>query len=138
MFSIIKNLKQLKYLAYHDTLTGLLNRNWLYKNIDNIHKQYVYFIDINNLHEVNKSGHTIGDKYILEILESIKLYIISKDDIFVRYAGDEFIIFSNKNKLLQTNSFYCVGYSKIEQDIQCAICNADEAMIKEKNKRNQK
>lgn len=65
MFSRIKRLyeeyKELKYLAYHDTLTGLLNRNWFYKNINNIDVKYIYFIDINNLHEINKKGHSYGD-----------------------------------------------------------------------------
>ena len=51
MLSRIKRIfteyKEIKYLAYHDSLTGLLNRNWLYKNIDFIDHKYVYFIDIN-------------------------------------------------------------------------------------------
>ena len=72
MFKIIKHWKELKYLAYHDSLTGLLNRNWLYKNIDQINTKYVYFIDINDLHKVNENGHTFGDEYIKVAIATIK------------------------------------------------------------------
>jgi len=73
----------LKYLAYHDSLTGLLNRNWLYKNIDQIKAKYVYFIDINDLHKVNEKGHTFGDEYIKKVIATIK-----HNGTLLRYAGD--------------------------------------------------
>lgn len=121
--------RELRYLAYHDSLTGLLNRNWLYKNIDKIKAKYVYFIDINNLHEINKSGHTFGDKHIKKCVNLIN---IDKNNIFIRYAGDEFILFSNHENLLKTNTLYSVGISKIENDIESAINYADCNMIKSK------
>ena len=72
MFRFIKEYKELRYLAYHDSLTKLYNRNWLYKNIDSIKRKYVYFIDINDLHEINKAGHTFGDKHIIKCVDAIK------------------------------------------------------------------
>lgn len=75
-FRFRKELKELKYLAYHDSLTNLLNRNWLKKNIEKINYKYVYFIDINNLHNINKNGHSFGDEYIKMITYSIKKNLV--------------------------------------------------------------
>jgi GGDEF domain-containing protein len=125
--------KQLKYLAYHDTLTGLFNRNWLHDNIDNINHKYIFFIDINNLKDVNKNGHTIGDEHIKAIVKSIKVMLSTKD-IFLRYAGDEFIVFSNSKDCLTTNTFYAVGTSNLSYDKIKSIINADKNMILNKTK----
>lgn len=130
---IINDYKKVKYLAYHDGLTNLLNRNWLYENMNTINKKHVYFIDINNLHEINTKGHIEGDNYIKLIVEMIQ-YRIKKDDIFIRYAGDEFIIFSNTINLLESNNYYCVGFSHVFLENPIAIQIADMNMIKEKNK----
>jgi len=126
-------IKKLEYLAYHDSLTNLLNRNWLYKNIDNIKQSYVYFIDINDLHSINKKGHMFGDDHIIFVVKSIK---IDKDEILIRYAGDEFILFTNKKNKLHCNKLYSVGVSVINGSIKNAINNADENMII--NKKNQR
>jgi GGDEF domain-containing protein len=131
MFSRIKRIyreyKELKYLAYHDSLTGLLNRNWLYKNIDQIKTKYVYFIDINDLHKVNENGHTFGDEYIKKAIATIK-----HNGTLLRYAGDEFILFSNFENEIYTNDYFSVGISKVKGCLIKAINFADTEMLKSK------
>lgn len=124
---IYENYKELKYLAYHDSLTGLLNRNWLYKNINNIKAKYVYFIDVNDLHKVNENGHKVGDDYIKKVIGNIK-----HNGTLIRYAGDEFILFSDFENEISTNEYFSVGVSKIDGCIIDAIDNADKEMIKSK------
>lgn len=131
MFSRIKRIyqeyKELKYLAYHDSLTGLLNRNWLYKNIDQIKANYVYFIDINDLHKVNENGHTFGDEYIKKAIATIK-----HNGTLLRYAGDEFILFSDFENEIYTNEYFSVGMSKVNGCLIKAINFADTEMLKSK------
>lgn len=131
MFSRIKRIyreyKELKYLAYHDSLTGLLNRNWLYKNIDQIKAKYVYFIDINDLHKVNENGHTFGDEYIKKAIATIK-----HNGTLLRYAGDEFILFSDFENEIYTNEYFSVGISKVNGCLIKAINFADSEMLKSK------
>lgn len=131
MFSRIKRIyreyKELKYLAYHDSLTGLLNRNWLYKNIDQIKTKYVYFIDINDLHKINEKGHTFGDEYIKKAIATIK-----HNGILLRYAGDEFILFSDYENETNTNQFFSVGIAEHNGCLVKAINLADTEMLKSK------
>ena len=127
----INEYKELRYLAYHDSLTGLLNRNWLNANKISIKHSYVYFIDINNLTEVNKSGHTVGDEYIINVVKHITKF---KGDYLIRYAGDEFILFSNYENTIITNKLYAVGMSKNTGDLSESIMIADIRMIESKNK----
>jgi GGDEF domain-containing protein len=124
---IIRNYNTLKHLAYYDMLTGLLNRNWFYKNINKLKYKYVYFIDINDLHKINKHGHAVGDEHIKKIILGIK-----HNGVLLRYAGDEFLLFSNNENEISTNSLISVGVSKIEKDILAAINIADAEMLKSK------
>ena len=128
----IKDFRELKYLAYHDSLTKLLNRNWIHKNLDfiRVKYQYIYFIDINDLREINKSGHTYGDEYIKKVVNSIHLY---DDDILCRYAGDEFILFSNRLNAIKTNYLFAVGFFKMGDNCIESIQWADIEMIRAKN-----
>lgn len=127
MFKIIKYWKELKYLAYHDSLTGLFNRNWLYRNIDQIKSNYVYFIDINNLHKINENGHIFGDDYIKEAISTIK-----HNGTLVRYAGDEFILFSDFENEVETNKYFSVGCSVVSTSIKDSIKESDLKMIANK------
>jgi len=132
MFSRIKRIyteyKELRYLAYHDSLTGLLNRNWLYKNIDQIKTKYVYFIDINDLHKVNENGHTFGDEYIKKVIATIK-----HNGTLLRYAGDEFILFSDFENEIYTNEYFSVGISIVDESLIKAINTADIKMLQSKS-----
>ena len=129
MFKIIKQYRELKWLAYHDSLTGLLNRNWLYKNIDQIKAKYVYFIDINDLHKVNENGHIFGDEYIKKAVS-----MINHNGILMRYAGDEFILFSDFENEVETNDYFSVGVSIISNSIEDAIKDSDSKMIASKKR----
>lgn len=129
MFKFIREYKELRYLAYHDPLTKLYNRNWLYKNINKLKRKFVYFIDINDLHKVNKAGHTFGDKHIIKCVDAIKT---AKNDYLIRYAGDEFILLTNTTDL-KTNELFSVGKCKIKECVNESINLADAEMLKSKS-----
>jgi GGDEF domain-containing protein len=126
---ILREYKEWKYLAYHDPLTGVLNRNWLNAQKMSIKNPYVYFIDINDLTEVNKFGHTVGDMHIINVVKHIPQV---DGDYLVRYAGDEFILFSNYENLISTNKLYSVGMSTNRGDLPNSIMEADIKMIESK------
>lgn len=140
MFSRIKKLisdyGKIKWLAYHDSLTELRNRNWLFENVDRIDCDLVYFIDINGLHDINKKhGHLSGDEHIKKVVEHIT-DILEEDDILVRFAGDEFIVFARDFRDIFSCDWYCVGLCDYAQDcgnsLIDAIRTADMDMLEEK------
>lgn len=90
----------LQYLAYHDELTGLPNRNLLINRIDHsIETAYrnkqqlgVLFLDLDRFKTINDSlGHHIGDKLIKQVSERL-LKTLRKEDTISRNGGDEFVI----------------------------------------------
>lgn len=130
--NIGKKYKELYHLAYHDALTGFYNRHYLYKNLDKLSKyRYVYFIDINNLHKINKKGHTFGDMFIKQVAE--QLLSITKDfrKEIIRYSGDEFLIFANYNNLIKNHDNYSVGCSAtiLHDSVIDSINEADARMM---------
>lgn len=97
---------RLDFLANHDMLTGLQNRNALYDILSNhIEKARngtpgtLLFLDLDHLKIVNDTiGHTAGD-YLIEAIAGILQKLISPDDTLVRFAGDEFIVILNSTTL---------------------------------------
>lgn len=90
------------HYAYHDHLTGLPNRNFLYEKIDGLikdstrhphtHGFVILIMDLNQFKEVNDSlGHQAGDRLIQNVALRIKR-IVRTTDTFVRLGGDEFAI----------------------------------------------
>jgi len=121
-------IKELEYLAYHDLLTGLFNRNYIYKKLKHNKYKYIYFIDIKDLRKFNEMGHTIGDLQITKCVDEINS-IITKDCVFCRYAGDEFLLFSNVKDILKSNDLYHIGMSEIVKSLYESINNADKDML---------
>jgi diguanylate cyclase (GGDEF)-like protein len=95
-----KTEAELRYLADHDSLTGLLNRRRFRAELD----QYVSFaaryggrgaamvIDIDGLKDVNdRLGHQAGDQLIREVAEILRERVRATD-IVARLSGDEFAV----------------------------------------------
>ena len=103
-----KQQKMLEFLASHDSLTNLFNRNEILNRIENaisVSKQEnktfaLIFIDLDNFKIINDSmGHTIGDKLLVEVSKKIKSLTKDSDSV-ARIGGDEFVILleSSENK----------------------------------------
>ncbi len=93
-----KELKQhkeeLDYLANYDTLTKVLNRRGLFRELDRVDKDNlsIIILDVDHFKKVNDTyGHDIGD-YVLEKISEIIANYIGEDGIISRYGGEEFLI----------------------------------------------
>ncbi|MFK8013392.1 MAG: EAL domain-containing protein [Marinicellaceae bacterium] len=109
--------KQIQYMALHDELTGLPNRQLLKANIIKSIKKFsktqaqkaVLYIDLDFFKNINDSlGHAAGDKLLKVICKRLKS-IANKKDMVARIGGDEFILhlsrFSSKsNSISQIKS----------------------------------
>ncbi|NNH25744.1 sensor domain-containing diguanylate cyclase [Acinetobacter terrestris] len=100
-----REFKHLRTKAFRDGLTGLYNRRaWdeLMSKEEERCKHYghpaaVFFIDINNLKEVNDNlGHIVGDQLIQQAAHVLRDTVRS-NDIVARLGGDEFVILSREN-----------------------------------------
>ncbi len=93
-----KNNEKIKYLSFHDPLTGLYNRNFFDYFTKDIYQNLRYPIgiimgDINELKLTNDIfGHVVGDDLIKSIGHII-MECAQPDHIAIRWGGDEFLVF---------------------------------------------
>ncbi len=100
-------LRQLEYLALHDTLTGLNNRHHfeqeLFKAVALAKRGTLNFallyIDLDEFKAVNDTaGHSVGDDLLTEVSHLFSSRL-RRGDILARLGGDEFgVILQNINK----------------------------------------
>jgi len=89
---------QVRYLSFHDKLTGLYNRVYFeeeLKRLDTERQLPISLImgDVNGLKLVNDAfGHQEGDKLLVRIAVILK-ESCRKEDVIARLGGDEFAIF---------------------------------------------
>ncbi len=89
--------QEVKYLSYHDALTGLLNRAFLEEEMARVEDiaylpVSIIMLDFNNLKLVNDTyGHSAGDQVLKKGAELLKRNC-RDDDILARWGGDEFVI----------------------------------------------
>ncbi|NKE05466.1 EAL domain-containing protein [Bacillus selenatarsenatis] len=111
MYIIIRDLSEqakstelIKYMAFHDQLTGLRNRRALLDQLDRLVKNVemqkaefaLLFLDIDRFKYLNDTlGHLVGDQILKQVAD--RLIDIQKENCTVyRQGGDEFIIVLDK------------------------------------------
>jgi len=127
-----KKLRELEYLAFHDDMTKLKNRHFLFRKVKVADFNFMYFIDINGLKKVNDlGGHFAGDNHIRKIVKDIN-GLLNRNDLFIRYAGDEFIVLSNDDNKLETNIDISVGKTKTNSKLINTIKKCNLNLINQK------
>lgn len=119
IFGIYRDIKEkkkfemeLKYLSYHDQLTGIYNRRFFEEQLKKIdiagnYPLTIFMIDVNGLKLVNDSfGHSFGDDLLKKVANIIKKSC-RPEDIIARLGGDEFVIIAPK-----TSSIYAKEISE--------------------------
>lgn len=100
-----ENAETIKYMAFHDHLTGLFNRRALLDDLEELIKKYknsgtfaLLSIDLDRFKYLNDTlGHIAGDQVLIQVAERLSEY--SKDNIKVyRQGGDEFSILFEGNR----------------------------------------
>jgi diguanylate cyclase (GGDEF)-like protein/PAS domain S-box-containing protein len=93
--------ERMLYTAFHDPLTGLKNRTFLYKELEtlidnpsglNDHSFALLHLDIDRFKVVNDSlGHRFGDRLLIAIADRLQT-LLQPNTILARLSGDEFAI----------------------------------------------
>jgi diguanylate cyclase (GGDEF)-like protein len=98
-----KNEEQIIHQAFHDALTGLPNRTLLSEQLLHACKKAkgegnmcaVLFVDLDNFKDINDTlGHDAGDMLLKEVAQRFQS-TLRKEDIIVRFGGDEFVIIAH-------------------------------------------
>jgi len=149
--------KELDYITYHDSLTGVYNRTFFKEETKNIDLEEnlpisVIMGDVNGLKLTNDAfGHLIGDKLLMSAA-NIMTRVCRDNDRVVRWGGDEFIILLPKTKeedvqkiterikeeclkekIEMINISISLGYdtkNTNDYDLEKSITNAEEMMYK--------
>ena len=91
---------RLAFMAHHDGLTGLLNRNSLRQRLDemlaqtrrNSEKIALLFLGLDNFKAVNDTlGHGVGDKLLRGVAKRLRSSL-REEDAIARLSSDEFAI----------------------------------------------
>ena len=89
--------EKIKYMNYHDNLTGLYNRKYHQNKLQELDQAHYYPLSIimgdnNGLKLINDTfGHTKGDHLLQETAKILK-EVSRKQDVVARWGGDEFVI----------------------------------------------
>jgi diguanylate cyclase (GGDEF)-like protein len=98
--SRISHARRVEHLAYHDGLTGLPNRSFLSKILDDRIRQAgrygrqfaVLFLDLDGFKQINDTlGHDAGDDLLREVAKRLE-DALRKSDTVARMGGDEFMV----------------------------------------------
>lgn len=89
--------EKLRYISYHDCLTGLYNRDYYdehLRKMDNEENLPLSIVmgDLNGLKLINDTfGHHAGDRLIIKAAKILQEYC-RPQDVLCRWGGDEFLI----------------------------------------------
>lgn len=99
-----EQLQKMQYLAYHDSLTGFLNRRAILEYLDQViennaragHEFFILYVDLKMFKDLNDAlGHSVGDYALSEIASRLTNKFneeIKAKVTLSRVGGDEFLI----------------------------------------------
>ena len=144
---------------YKDALTGAYNRSYYEDEIKTVNSSAgVAVIDLDDFKLYNDTyGHNAGDIVLATVAKTIRKSI-RKNDVFVRYGGDEFVLvmpkieeetFNKKLEELKNNihSADIPGYTRLKlsvsiggviaknETVEDAVARADKLMYQAKNEK---
>jgi diguanylate cyclase (GGDEF)-like protein/PAS domain S-box-containing protein len=106
---------RIKYLSFHDKLTGLYNRAYFEEELKRLnHKRNlpisIIIGDVNNLKMINDTfGHQHGD-HLLQKIANVLKSCFRKSDVISRWGGDEFsVILPNTPREKGIDIIYRIG-----------------------------
>ena len=150
MDALSRAYEKVEELNYTDGLTGIKNRKFFeefyeyeWNNVLRSQKSIaLMLIDIDNFKNINDAyGHQAGDKVLIAASNVIKQCLPRKNDVVVRYGGDEFIVllpFTDKQTALLIAERIMDAVNKLEvthedQKIPVEISIGISAVIPTKN-----
>jgi len=92
--------QRLAFMAYHDPLTGLANRELFHQRLkqalekkpDNKDFLSVLFLDLDGFKDINDTyGHEVGDWLLTQVAQRLRHWV-REQDMVARLGGDEFSI----------------------------------------------
>lgn len=144
---------------YKDTITGAYNRSYYEDEIKTVNSSAgVAVIDLDDFKLYNDTyGHNAGDIVLATVAKTIRKSI-RKNDVFVRYGGDEFVLvmpkieeetFNKKLEEIKNNirSADIPGYTRLKlsvsiggviaknETVEDAVVRADKLMYQAKNEK---
>lgn len=167
IFLLANTHQEIIFSAERDALTGTYNRLFLKKVLDGtdtkchiLRKEHsndmlLVMIDLNNFKAVNDSlGHLTGDSVLKETAHLLRSHF-RKEDIIIRYGGDEFMLIIQPNdhkdvdleksvrEKLDTISMalphdctlaFGISYGNVKEFSQL-LCQADQLMYSDKGRK---
>ncbi len=94
--------EKMRYLSFHDQLTGLFNRTWFDEELHRLDKARqlplsLIMADLNGLKLINDTyGHVVGDRFLQHSADILR-QACRGEDIIARWGGDEFVVLLPKN-----------------------------------------
>jgi len=98
--TIAQGEQRLRYLALHDPLCGLPNRNYFGERLEAVISEVqngapaaaVFYIDLDHFKDVNDTlGHPVGDELIRNVTARLS-GLLRPEDMVSRLGGDEFAV----------------------------------------------
>lgn len=102
--------EKMRYMSFHDALTGLYNRAYFEEELERLRESRQYPItiiacDLDNLKNINDQfGHEAGDRAIKAAAKILGTGTFRKEDVAARTGGDEFMIILPEVDISENNT----------------------------------
>ena len=145
--------RQLRHVAWHDTVTGLKNRAWLMDNGQKMAARAragqeflgLFIIDLDHFKKVNDTfGHFVGDALLREVATVMSAHVKDDSTAAIRLGGDEFAFLkqaATQAELTEFSGTLCQSISgfrtveghqvRLGASIGCSICPDHSCEISE-------